>query len=113
MTSPRSRRATRFDADHARITLTDVATGETVGEIRVEAGITSLAYSPHGDVLAVGGHEGGLTFWDPETRHGVRKLKVPGRFRPPWTLPVATPALWGAVCYVVWKRRRAGGNHDH
>lgn len=95
-------------ADHARITFTDVATGESLGEIRVDAGITSLAYSPQGDVLAVGDREGGLTFWDPETRHEVRKLEVPGRVRLPWTLPVATLTLWGAVCYVIWKRRSLG-----
>ena len=95
------------------VTLINVATGETLEDIPCKDYVTSLAYSPDGGLIAVGDRVGKLTYFNAATREHVRTVTVPGRTRHAWTLSVAALAIWGLVCYWLWRwRRKADGLPD-
>jgi WD40 repeat protein len=58
----------------------------TLGPAR--GGVTSLAFSPMGDILAVGDSNGGLTLWDPQTGQSFNNLSGHGTRNP------VTAFLW-------------------
>jgi RNA polymerase sigma factor (sigma-70 family) len=58
------------------IRLWDVETGKLQELDGHAGGATSLAFSPDGKVLATGGHDGALIWWNSATRKQLRKIKL-------------------------------------
>ncbi len=58
------------------IRLWDVETGKLQELDGHTGGATSLAFSPDGKMLATGGHDGTLIWWDSTTRKQLRKIKL-------------------------------------
>jgi RNA polymerase sigma factor (sigma-70 family) len=58
------------------VRLWDVPTGKLHELDGHAGGATSLAFSPDGKVLATGGHDGTLIWWDTTTRKQLRKIKL-------------------------------------
>jgi WD40 repeat protein len=58
------------------VRLWDVQTGKLQELDGHTDGATSLAFSPDGTVLATGGHDGNLIWWDSATRKQLRKIKL-------------------------------------
>ncbi len=87
------------------VRLIDVATGQTLGDISCEGSVSSIGYSPDGELIAVGDHSGDLTLYDAATRRHVRTLAVAGRTRHSWTLSAVALLVWLFVCYRIWVRR--------
>jgi WD40 repeat protein len=68
--SPSGRQVAVASSDHNDAYLFHVPTGRAEAFLRGHAGaISSLAYSPDGQTLATGAHDGTVRLWDPVTGH--------------------------------------------
>jgi WD40 repeat protein len=86
------------------ISFVNITSGQKIGEIQ-DNGITSLAYSPMGDLLAIGDTTGSVSLWNPHTQKLVRKLSVPGTWGMPSMLSYIVLGIWILVAFKLWSKR--------
>ncbi|MHC4473543.1 MAG: WD40 repeat domain-containing protein, partial [Planctomycetota bacterium] len=64
-------------ADYLGVKLRDAATGEVRGEVRAEPSARSLAFSPDGKTLAIGGDHGSVVLWNLAAGRVRRREELP------------------------------------
>jgi WD40 repeat protein len=96
-----------------KVVLLDAASGATVGEIDVSAYVTSLAYSPKEDLIAIGDDLGELALWRVAEGQKLHRISLPGGSGYPWTswpVPAALLVVW----FFVFRRlsRKTGQSRE-
>jgi WD40 repeat protein len=86
------------------VVLVDVATSQPVSEVRYIDGAISVAYSPKGDVIAIGESDGDVVLWYPDSGR-VRRITVPGGQGYVRLAPFAALVLWGLAAWYISARR--------
>jgi WD40 repeat protein len=102
--SPDSKTLAAGNCDH--VDVIDVATGRNIKQLQNDEYIFSLAYSPQGDVLAVGDSTGCVSLWNPASGQRVWVVAVPGDWGVSWLTPGIMLVVWGFLSYRLWVRRK-------
>ena len=94
--------ATRFSPDGKGIAAAldrgievfEIRSGKRLHALRSGESTTCLEYSPDGAYLAAGHADGRVTLWSIGSGKRVARVKPPGRYRLPWTVPALLLVIW-------------------
>jgi WD40 repeat protein len=95
------------------VVIVDWATGGTVAAVDVPGDLTSLAYSPKDDLIAIGNDQGELALWRVAEGQNLHWISLPGGSGYPWTSwPVPTGLL--VVWFFIFRRlsRKTGQSRE-
>lgn len=85
--------------------LFDASNGKPIGLPLTDEWTVNALFSPDGKSL-ITSDDGDLVIWDSETRKRIRRIRIPGNFQMPWTVPLFLFGLWVVACWRLLPRRR-------
>jgi WD40 repeat protein len=89
----------------SKVAVVDLATGQTMSQVRGLSDVASLAFSPKGNLVAIGEYGGSFVLWNPGNGHSTR-ITAPGRDGYSWPLLLAPLGIWILTAWYLWSRRK-------